>query len=214
MLALDQIDTLLAQSLARTDDPSHDSGDDVLHQVADGLMAVRQKMRRTVAVVACLPAVWEGIRDRATATVADRFRVTAPLKPLPTPDIGRAILERRFVASYAETGFQPPYPSWPILPAAFTEAPDYTPRQLLIRADAHVRQCLKHNEVVELDHLHADAQPIWESDGRGRRTRLLRDRPALCGVSPSSSSGRRPRSRRRGHHDAGAAGRGADGVDR
>jgi hypothetical protein len=165
VLALDQIDTLLAQSLARTDDPSHDAGDDVLHQVADGLMAVRQKMRRTVAVVACLPAVWEGIRDRATATVADRFRVTAPLKPLPTPDIGRAILERRFVASYAETGFHPPYPSWPILPAAFTEAPDYTPRQLLIRADAHVRQCLKHNEVVELDHLHADAQPLWDSEG-------------------------------------------------
>jgi hypothetical protein len=165
VLALDQIDTLLAQSLARTDDAPHDSGDDALHQVADGLMAVRQKMRRTVAVVACLPSVWEGIRTQATATVVDRFRVTAPLKPLPTPDIGRAILERRFVASYAETGFQPPYPSWPILPAAFIDAPDYTPRQLLIRADAHVRQCLNHNEVVELDHLHADAQPVWEPDG-------------------------------------------------
>ncbi|WP_101950086.1 helicase HerA domain-containing protein [Mycobacterium sp. 3519A] len=163
VLALDQIDTLLAQSLTRTDDARTD-GDDVLHQVADGLMAVRQKMRRTVAVVACLPAVWEGIRSRATATVADRFRVTAPLKPLPTPDIGRAILERRFVASYAETGFRPPYPSWPILPAAFTEAPDYTPRQLLMRADTHVRECLKHNKIVELDHLHADQKPIWESD--------------------------------------------------
>ena len=163
VLAVDQIDTLLAQSLARTDEATHGSGDDALHQVADGLMAVRQKMRRTVAVVACLPAVWEGIRDRATATVADRFRITAPLKPLPTPEIGRAILERRFVASYAETGFQPPYPSWPILPAAFIEAPDRTPRQLLVRADAHVRQCLTHNEVVELDHLHADEQPTWES---------------------------------------------------
>jgi hypothetical protein len=165
VLALDQIDTLLAQSLARTDDAPHDSGDDALHQVADGLMAVRQKMRRTVAVVACLPSVWEGIRTQATATVADRFRVTAPLKPLPTPDIGRAILERRFVASYADTGFQPPYPSWPILPAAFIEAPDYTPRQLLVRADAHVRECLNHNEVAELDHLHADARPVWEPDG-------------------------------------------------
>lgn len=163
VLALDQIDTLLAQSLTRTEDARTD-GDDVLHQVADGLMAVRQKMRRTVAVVACLPAVWEGIRGRATATVADRFRVTAPLKPLPTPDIGRAILERRFVASYAETGFQPPYPSWPILPAAFAEAPDYTPRQLLMRADAHVRECLKHNRIVELDHLHADEEPLWDAD--------------------------------------------------
>ena len=162
VLALDQIDTLLAQSLAHTDDTAHDSGDGVLEQVAHGLMAIRQTMRRTVAVVACLPAAWESIRDRATATVADRFRVTAPLQALPTPDIGRAILERRFVARYAATGFHPPYPSWPILPGAFADAPDYTPRQLLIRADTHVRQCLKHDEIVELGHLHADSQPAWE----------------------------------------------------
>src|SRR5262249_9038097 len=112
VLAVDQIDTLLAQSLAHTDE-ADDSRDGVLEQVAHGLMAVRQTMRRTVAVVACLPAVWDHIHDRATASVADRFRVTAPLRPLPTPEIGRAILERRFVASSAETGFRPPYPSWP-----------------------------------------------------------------------------------------------------
>ena len=159
VLALDQIDTLMAQSMARTDDASSASGGGVLEQVAHGLMAVRETMRRTVAVVACLPAVWEIIRDGATATVADRFRVTAPLQPLPTPDVGRAILERRFVAKYAEASFHPPYPSWPILPAAFADAPDYTPRELLKRADTHVRQCLKHGEVVELEHLSADAQP-------------------------------------------------------
>lgn len=163
VLALDQIDTVLARSLARTDDATEDSANDALHLVADGLMTLREKLRRIVAVVACLPAVWEGIRTRATATVADRFRVTAPLQPLPTPEIGRAILERRFVASYAETGFQPPYPSWPILPAAFNEAPDYTPRQLLIKADAHIRQCRTHDEVVELEHFHSDDQPTWQS---------------------------------------------------
>jgi hypothetical protein len=161
VLALDQIDTLLAQSLARTDGVGHHTADGVLEQVAHGLMAMRQTMRRTVGVVACLPAVWEHIRNQATGPVADRFRVTAPLKPLPTPDIGRAILERRFVTSYAATGFQPPYLSWPILPAAFADAPDYTPRQLLIRADTHVRQCLTHGEIVELDHLHAETGPTW-----------------------------------------------------
>lgn len=155
VLALDQIDTLLAQSSARTGDTYDDSGNQILEQVAHGLMAVRQTMRRTVAVVACLPAAWESIRDRATATVADRFRVTAPLSALPTPEIGRAILERRFATSYAAAGFHPPYPSWPILPSAFTDAPAYTPRQLLIRADAHVRQCLADDAVVELSELRA-----------------------------------------------------------
>lgn len=159
LLALDQIDTLLAQSLAHTDDTAHGPSSLVLEQVAHGLMATRQTMRRTVAVVACLPGVWEHIRLRATATVADRFRETAPLRPLPTADIGRAILERRFVAKYAEAGFDPPYPSWPILPAAFVDALDYTPRLLLKRADAHVRQCLTHDEVIELDRLTPGPQP-------------------------------------------------------
>ncbi|MDH6245199.1 DUF87 domain-containing protein [Mycobacterium sp. OTB74] len=157
VLALDQIDTLLAQSSARTDDASYDAGDGALEQVAHGLMAVRQTMRRTVAVVACLPSAWESIRDRATASVHDRFRITAPLAPLPTPEIGRAILERRFAASYASVGFSPPYPSWPILPSAFEDAAGYTPRQLLIRADAHVRDRLRRGEVTELARLTDDA---------------------------------------------------------
>jgi len=151
VLALDQIDTLLAQSLTRTDaDSDGGSGDGALEQVAHGLMSVRQTMRRTVPVVACLPAVWEKIRDRATASVHDRFRVTAPLTPLPTPEIGRAILERRFAASYSSVGFTPPYPSWPILASAFEEATAFTPRQLLIRADAHVRELLRCGKVTEL----------------------------------------------------------------
>ncbi|MBB2989736.1 hypothetical protein FHR72_001199 [Mycolicibacterium iranicum] len=156
VLAVDQIDTLLAQSLAG------DTGDGVLEQVAHGLMSLRQTMRRTVPVVACLPAVWEHIQQRAAASVADRFRMTGVLSPLPSADVGRAILERRFAASYAGAGFAPPYASWPIAPVAFDEAPSYTPRQLLIRADTHVRECLKHGEVVELEHLGAEAQPTWE----------------------------------------------------
>ena len=134
VLAVDQIDTLIAQSVAATGQSTGDGGI-VLEQVAHGLMALRQTMRRTVTAVACLPAVWEHIRDQAGAAVADRFRVTGVLTPLPSADIGRAILERRFAASYAATGFTPLYPSWPLAPEAFEEAPSYTPRQLLIRAD-------------------------------------------------------------------------------
>lgn len=159
VLAVDQIDTLLAAALTPAGD-----GDNLLDQVAHGLMALRQTTRRTASVVACLPAVWESIRDRATASVADRFRMTGVLTPLPSADVGRAILERRFTASYAAEGFSPPYPSWPIRPSAFEDALDYTPRQLLIRADTHVRQCLKHGEVVELEHLSADAEPSWGAE--------------------------------------------------
>lgn len=154
VLAIDQIDTLLAQSATSTagrDGGTTDNRD--LEHVAHGLMGIRQTMRRTAEVVACLPVVWELIRSRATATVADRFRETSPLSPLPNAAVARAILERRFTASYRSIGFTPPYPSWPILPSAFDDAPDYTPRQLLQRADAHVRWCLDHDVVEGLAHL-------------------------------------------------------------
>lgn len=158
VLAIDQIDTLLAQAHSSTDDGEpHDDSRNIEH-VAHGLMSIKEATRRTVAVVACLPSVWELIRHKATATVADRFRETEVLERLPNADVGRAILERRFGARYRLSGFAPPYPSWPILPSAFDDAPDYTPRRLLQRADEHVRACLRSEEVVELAHL-TDAAP-------------------------------------------------------
>jgi len=156
VMAIDQIDTLLAQSATSTggrDDGAADNRD--LEHVAHGLMSIRETMRRTAEVVACLPSVWESIRSRATATVADRFRETASLRELPSADVGRAILERRFTASYRAVDFTPPYPSWPILPSAFDDAHQYTPRRLLQRADAHVRACLDRDVVEDLAHLSA-----------------------------------------------------------
>lgn len=170
VLALDQIDTLLAQSADRTDtggaDAAGAAGNRDLEHVAHGLMSIRQTMRRTMGVVACLPAAWEAIQDRATATVQDRFRTTALLQGLPTPEVGRAILERRFTASYASIGFTAPYPSWPILPSAFDEATQYTPRQLLKRADTHVRRCLERDTIEELAQLTGEvAEPHERAAG-------------------------------------------------
>ncbi|OBB17928.1 AAA family ATPase [Mycolicibacterium setense] len=172
VLALDQIDTLLAQSIERTDTADEGrtaqmAGNRDLEHIAHGLMSIRQTMRRTVGVVACLPAAWEAIQDRATATVQDRFRTTALLQGLPTPEVGRAILERRFTSSYAAIGFTAPYPSWPILPSAFDEATQYTPRQLLKRADTHVRRCLDQDRVEELTQLTGEVAPPPEHTGSG-----------------------------------------------
>ncbi|MCW2685113.1 MAG: family ATPase [Mycobacterium sp.] len=178
VLAVDQIDTLLAQSGERTDAAFEPTDNRDLEHVAHGLMTIRETMRRTVPVVACLPVAWESIRERATATVQDRFRVTAPLQGLPTAAIGRAILERRFTPSYAVVGFVPPYPSWPILPSAFDDAPNYTPRQLLKRTDAHIRYCLGRGVVEELEHLsdhpEADAGPDTTTASAGASTALDR----------------------------------------
>ncbi|MEU8193668.1 DUF87 domain-containing protein [Microbispora amethystogenes] len=161
VIAIDQIDILLAQSSISL---SHDLKESwqqalILERVAGGLMTLREVTRRTLTVLSCLPTTWELIQTRATDTVQDRFRETSPLRTIPDAETGRKLIEKRFSAQYAAAGYTPPYPTWPVKPEAFEEAYQYTPRQLLIRIDTHVRACLASGQVTELERL-TDPEPI------------------------------------------------------
>jgi hypothetical protein len=157
VIAVDQIDALIAQSVKAPTDLS--GGEDearaalMLEQIAGGLMALCDLTRRTLTVVACLPETWIRIRHQAVDTVVDRFREALQLHRIPTAEVGRAIVQRRFAARYAEVGFEPPYPTWPVSPSAFKDAPDFTPRGLLQRLDTHVQSCLRLGEVRVLSDL-------------------------------------------------------------
>jgi hypothetical protein len=167
VIAVDQIDLLIAQSAKST------AGDEValdpspqerwrqallIEQIAGGLMSLRESTRRTLSVVSCLPGVWELIKDNATDTVQDRFREAVRLRNIPSPELGREIVERRFATRFEELGFAPRYPSWPVRPEAFAEAVDFTPRELLKTVDSHVRSCLRAGDVRELTRL------IWSHE--------------------------------------------------
>ena len=160
VIAIDQIDTLIAQSavvgdsmVASTDLQEDRETAAVLARIADGLMSLRQLTRRTFTVVACIPQSWVLIKSKATDTVADRFRQAPRLTAIKDNDLGRAIIEKRFSARFAEVGFVPPYASWPVLPSAFADAGDFTPRQLLIEVDKHIGSCLASHEVTEMTRL-------------------------------------------------------------
>lgn len=150
VLAVDQIDTLIAQSHRTLGGSAEASADSALEDIAHGLMSLRETLKRTVSVVSCTPGAWTLIEDRATATVRDRFRVDRPLKGLPTPDIARALLEKRFRSGYGSVGFEAPYPTWPVTDAALAGTPDITPRELLKQVDAHIRRCLDRDSVIEM----------------------------------------------------------------
>ncbi|WP_041840705.1 ATP-binding protein [Actinoplanes friuliensis] len=159
VIAIDQVDTLIAQSALQDDpqlprtalvDPEQAL---MLARIAEGLMSLRQVTRRTLTVVACIPTSWTIIKTSAADTVSDRFRLAPQLVKINDDDLGRAIIEKRFAVRYQEIGFTPPYPSWPVLPQAFAAAGDFTPRQLLIEIDKHIRTCIADDEVRELDHL-------------------------------------------------------------
>ncbi|MEV4297597.1 helicase HerA domain-containing protein [Microbispora rosea] len=155
VIAVDQIDVLIAQSSVAMAGDTKDSWQQaaVVEQIAGGLMNLREVTRRTLTVLSCLPVTWELIRTKAIDTVQDRFRETTPLDTIPDARTGIELVAKRFSAQYGAVGFTPPYPTWPVKPEAFEEAHQYTPRQLLIRIDKHVRSCLASGQVTELERL-------------------------------------------------------------
>ncbi|MEU8403730.1 ATP-binding protein [Nonomuraea sp. NPDC048892] len=151
IIAVDQIDPLVAQSSMPTKGAARDPGETaMIERIAGGLMALREVTRRTLTVVTCIPATWALVEDVAVDTVRDRFRQAVQLMTIPDAETATALVARRFEVQYGEAGIKPPYPTWPVPPEAFAQAPGFTPRQLLIAIDRHVRACLADDEVREL----------------------------------------------------------------
>jgi Helicase HerA, central domain len=151
VVAVDQIDALI-------DQVGKDGDASVIAEVATGLMDLRDTTFRTFTVISCLPESWDYVREAAVDTALDRFRPSCQMQNIPTADIGRHMVAQRFAVDYTRAAFQPPYPTWPIRPRAFDDATGYTARLLLKRIDTHVRECLRQERVVELDHLSADVE--------------------------------------------------------
>ncbi|HYZ62973.1 MAG TPA: hypothetical protein VE650_11020, partial [Acetobacteraceae bacterium] len=158
VVAVDQIDALI-DHVNKHEDAS------AVAEVATGLMSLRDLTRRTFTIISCLPESWAYVRNQAVATVEDRFRPPCQIQNIPTADIGRRLIEKRFAADFARAGFEPPYPTWPVRPRAFEDATSYTARRLLRRIDEHVNLCLRERQVYELDRLDAD---IPVADGQAQ----------------------------------------------
>ncbi|MFK4085031.1 AAA family ATPase [Kribbella sp. NPDC020789] len=169
VFAVDQLDSLLAQvSSARADVEEQDrTRTREVNEIADGLMELRELTRRTVTVIACLPATWKLIDTLAVGAAADRFRVAHMQSVLPTAATAEELVGGRLGALYTGAGFTPPYRTWPILERALSDrrVRNYTPRRVLQRVDAHIRQCLETDELVELADFE-DEGPQARTNGR------------------------------------------------
>ncbi|MEV4146826.1 DUF87 domain-containing protein [Amycolatopsis sp. NPDC049691] len=152
VIAVDQLDTLIARSMKRTEATGDSAGEDLLvARIADGLMGLREVTHKTLTVLACLPSTWEQIKTKAAGTVPDRFRESVTLGRITDARIGRALVEKRLGVVYESLDFTPPYATWPVAAAAF-EGPwdQWTPRELLKRIGAHIDVCLRTGQVREL----------------------------------------------------------------
>jgi Helicase HerA, central domain len=163
LFAVDQIDPVFAQ--ARTSTVDDGSGRRVNEPIAlaadlgDGLMQLREVLSRTVTVVACLLGSWELIEQNALGSVSGRFRKETRLARIPSAEIATELVTARFEPYFETADFVPPYPTWPVVPEAFHDAPGFTPRGLLQRVDEHVRACLAADDVVPLTDL-TQTEPI------------------------------------------------------
>lgn len=157
LFAVDQIDTLIAQSTTPGDTAGAGRSidivsDELAEQLGNGLMELHEVVSRTVSVVSCLPTSWELIRDRAVVTAKDRFRQILELGEIPTPRVGEELVAKHFAPRFARIHdvFAPPYPTWPVLPIAFVDSPKFTPRALLRVIDLHLGACLDTDKLIQL----------------------------------------------------------------
>ena len=158
VIAIDQLDGLFARTSTSTvhDGPNDDEFRSALGAIADGLLTLRQVTRRAVTVITCLPDIWVLIKEHAAGPVPHRFRETYTLDRIPSGAVARAIVEKRFAERFAEIGFTPPYPTWPIASEAFDRPVLYTPRKLIQRVEAHIVECLNRDRVVPLSDFDLD----------------------------------------------------------
>ncbi|MEU9889435.1 DUF87 domain-containing protein [Sphaerisporangium sp. NPDC051011] len=156
VIAVDQIDSMLlrsSMSAAKAGMQVDRREALAIDHIAGGLMSLREYTSRTLTVLSCLPTTWALIKNVAIDSFRDRFREVSHLQSIPSAKIGRELVEKRLGNRFKAIGFHPPYPTWPVKPSAFEDAPDFTARQLLIKIDHHVRACLVADEVRELGHL-------------------------------------------------------------
>jgi hypothetical protein len=152
VVAVDQIDALI-DKVTRTAERGDAPQDYIVAEVAGDLMALRDLTRRTLTVIACLGESWGYVTGSALVTVQDRFYPAWQLQNIPTPEAGRELVAKRFALKFAEKGFTPPYPTWPIRPAAFDDATAFTARTLLKLVDEHISRCVRKRSVRELERL-------------------------------------------------------------
>ena len=202
VLAIDQVDALIDELVGRTAADAEQARP--LADVATGLMALRDVAHRTLTIVSCLPESWEYIGKYGVDTVTDRFREARQLRNIPSADVGRLMIEKRFAVDFGRAGFEPPYPTWPVLPAAFDDASKYTARALLKRIEAHVNRCLQDREIVELDQLDEalpgaqsiPAEKFTQSPGLAELDRLFarlsQDAQVSAALDPETEDGAMP----------------------
>ena len=154
LVAVDQLDGLLTlgRSLDRAEEQS------LINEVANGLMDLAEDVQHSLIVLSCLTDSWTLIRKEAVPTAHARYSNVVELHLIPSAEVGEALVAAYLRTSYARAGFTPAYPTWPVRPTAFSDAPLFSPRSLLNVVKDHCARCRENGRVTELEQLPNERQ--------------------------------------------------------
>jgi hypothetical protein len=150
VMAVDQFDTVVAKATKTPGKPEHDAEvDREIALIADGLMLLRERTRRTLSIVSCLPSTWKLLRDKAVDSVPDRFHEPLTVGRIIDAERAKAFVEAWLNVPYRVANFDPPYPTWPVAPEAFDNWDERSAREILKHISTHADVCLQ-SEIREL----------------------------------------------------------------
>ncbi len=149
LVAVDQLDGLIA--LGRSLEGAEQQT--LIHEVANGLMDLAEDVQHSLIVVSCLTDSWTLICEQGLPTAPARYPTVVQLRPIPSAEVGKRLVAAYLRVAYARAGFTPEYSTWPVRPAAFADAPLFSPRGLIDLVQRHCAHCRERSRVTELDQL-------------------------------------------------------------
>lgn len=155
VMALDQLDAIVAeQNLASSLSGGEPSAQQqmslsIIQGISGGLIALRDVTLRTLNVVSTLQATWAILGERSSVSMVDRYESPLHLDAVNSLDAVRRLVSGRLVEAYHESGFVPPYASYPFTDAFFDSRSGNTPREVLKACDVHRQRCKKAGRVEE-----------------------------------------------------------------
>jgi len=165
VVALDQLDPIVTQlNLAHSGLESAPALA-IINKLGAGLSELRDVTRRTLLVVSCVDRTWKSLKDFTPKQFTDRYNPPRILGPLNSRQSVAALLSERLGPEFQQSGFNPPYPTWPFREEFLQQVALDSPREILKKCQSYINECVRRGAVRELP-------PGWDNSSAVADTRF------------------------------------------
>lgn len=165
VLVIDQLDPVVSWSHAASsseNSPQASSSGQrasaIIEGLTGGLMQLFDATQRTLTVLSCLNETWQVLLERGLRPAIHRFNDARIISSVQDTELIEGIVARRLEHAYADTGFHPPYPTWPFSQHALASAQGLSPREILRHCHRRIDSMLDAGRTYEIHSL-SDASP-------------------------------------------------------